>query len=60
VASVKTHIVGPFWDVQCEACNESIMDGEFADTRAEAKEIAALHVAAHDRDNGRIPEAHRG
>jgi hypothetical protein len=25
------------------------MDGEFADTRAEAKEIAALHVAAHDR-----------
>jgi hypothetical protein len=43
-------VTGPFWDVQCGRCGESIMDGEFADSRAEAQRDADNHKAAHSLD----------
>ena len=43
----EIHVTGPWYDVVCEACNESIMDGEFAYTLAEAMEVAQKHQLAH-------------
>jgi hypothetical protein len=44
----KMHITGPWYDVMCDICNESIMDGEFTETRAEAREILENHASTHE------------